>query len=1032
MQIKPLVNIIKIIFGNRQTRSRLLKEYDALLIEYEKLQTENTALKERLTGSGIPSPNEAIGEMSLDEAAVAQIIAEPLAIDAFKSDAPIQISLDISNSISDGEIQSQSIQPSIEPPPLIQINDASPNKEKVELFLSLFVGRKEYFAKYYFNKKTNSGAYTPVCENEWDEHYCNKRTKEHAGAGKSLCAQCRHPDYTPFDAYAVSKHLRGYVEDSKGRREEFIAGIYPLLDENVCRFIAVDFDAHNAESGASPNAVIDDVKLFIKACRENDVPVYLERSRSGNGFHAWVFFSEPVTAASARKMGSGLITYAMEHFGRMSFKSYDRLFPNQDILPKGGFGNLIALPLQREARKSGNTTFLDENLTQIEDQWEYLSSVRRMTQGAVDEVVSKICDSSDGLGDMVSGDAGEEKQEPWEKRRKPYPLVKQDFHSTLEIIYANMVFIPKDSLSVKAANRIRRLAVIKNPEFGKNQRMRLPVNKIPRTISSVYEDGEYIGIPRGLLSDLKELLDSSGAKYHMTDKRNSGNKIKVSFLGQLKDEQQSAADTLLGHENGVLHGATAFGKTVVGDYLIAERNVNTLIIVHNEKLLEVWKNSVGKFLTLDHVLPESETKRGRSKKRELVGTLGGGKDTLNGIVDIAIYKSLLEGERVKDFVKDYGMVLVDECHHVGAFSYEQVLNHVNAKWVYGFTATPIRSDGLDALIFFSCGPIRFSTNTKALMAGHGFDHIMVPRFTSLNPILLTSFNNIPTIHTDLVNTDGRNRMIVNDVIAALREGRTPLVLTERVEHVNVLADVLESETENIEIIRLYGGLSRKEKRIEQERLSSLPVERCFAIIATSRYIGEGFDLPALDTLFLAMPIKWKGRLEQYIGRLHREKEGKTEARVYDYIDVQVPVLERMYRVRLRGYASFGYTVRADLNAAENIGMIYDAGNYQRTLTMDLEDAVKQITVSGPKVSKAKSDIIQGFLQAKDVSCEILRSDLRFIIIDRRIVWYGDINFFGVSEGNETCLRIENREIAEELLGFSNKPVQYTISGLQNS
>ena len=1032
MEEKLLTKIIKNMFGNRQARSGLQKEYDALKVEFEKLRVENTALKEQITEHGFPSSNEVVGETCVNEESVTKNTEEPPEIDALKSSGSIQISLNISDMIPDGKIQSKPVQTIIELLPLKQINDASPNEEKVELFLSLFVGRKEYFAKYYINKKTNSGAYTPVCENEWDEHYCNKRTKEHAGAGKSLCAQCRHPAYTPFDAYAVSKHLRGYVEDSKGRREEFIAGIYPLLDENVCRFIAVDFDAHDAESGASSNAVIDDVKLFIKACRENDVPVYLERSRSGNGFHAWIFFSEPVTAASARKMGAGLITYAMEHFGRVSFKSYDRFFPSQDILPKGGFGNLIALPLQREARKSGNTTFLDENLTQIEDQWAYLSGVRRMAQGAVDGIILKICNSSDGLGDMVIGDAGEEKQEPWEKRSKQSPLVKQDFHSTPEIINANMLFIPKDSLSVKAANRIRRLAVIKNPEFGKNQRMRLPVNKIPRTISSVYENGEYIGIPRGLLPDLKELLDSACVQYLMTDKRNSGNKIKVTFLGQLKDEQQSAADSLLAQENGVLHGATAFGKTVVGDYLIAERKVNTLIIVHNEKLLEVWKNSASKFLSLDHVLPESETKRGRPKKGEIVGTLGGGNDNLNGIVDIAIYKSLLEGEGAKDFVKDYGMVLIDECHHVGAFSYEQVLNHVNAKWVYGFTATPIRSDGLDALIFFNCGPIRFSTNTKAQMEGHGFDHIMIPRFTSLNPILLTSFNNIPTIHTDLVNTDGRNRMIVNDVISALREGRTPLVLTERVEHVNVLADVLESETENIEIIRLYGGLSRKEKKIEQERLSSLPIDRCFAIIATSRYIGEGFDLPALDTLFLAMPIKWKGRLEQYIGRLHRDKEGKTEARVYDYIDAQVSVLERMYRVRLRGYASFGYTVRADMNAAENIGMIYDAGNYQRTLTMDLEDAVKQITVSGPKVSKAKSDIIQGFLQAKDVSCEILRSDLRFIIIDRRIVWYGDINFFGVSEGDETCLRIENREIAEELLGFSNKPVQETIGGLQDS
>jgi superfamily II DNA or RNA helicase len=1023
---KAAFDLLKNLFRPRPDYPELLGRYRALQSEYEKLLAENSALRRRLdayegenaavTSTGHETALSKEAHYKTDSTQASQSVDNIHAEVRFGE----QLSLDTINVIggnTSGKSCSDDSLP-LEPAPLICVNRHSSNNEKVSLFLSLFIGRNDCFAKHYCNRKTNSNAYSPVCDNEWDNLLCNKRTKEFSGKGKSLCSQCRHSAYTKFNANAVNNHLRGFYKDRAGCRQDFIAGIYPLLDGNTCRFLAVDFDAHNSDSDDSLTSLIEEVKTFGKACISNTIPVYFERSRSGNGYHAWIFFSEAVSASSARRMGAGLITYAMEHFAYVSFRSYDRFFPNQDVLPKGGFGNLIALPLQRKARESGHTLFLDENLEPFDDQWAFLSGIKRMTQSDVDEVISRICDSPDGLGEFSFIRDDDEEQKPWEKRKAPKPLTAREFNGELDIVFANMIFVPKTALSTKAANRLRRLAVIKNPEFAKKQRMRVPTGQTPRLISAIREDDSYIGMPRGLLPELEKLLEESGADYLLTDKRNDGSPIKVTFLGELKDEQQSAASAMLEHDNGVLHAATAFGKTVTGDFLISERAVNTLIIVPTNELLSMWKKSIDKFLEFYYEPPETETGRGRPKKYHAVGQLGGGKNTLNGIVDIAIYKSLLEDDSAKDFVKDYGMVIVDECHHVGASSYAQVLDHVNAKYVYGVTATPIRSDGLDALIFFHCGQIRYRTDLKQQMKKHEFGHVMVPRFTSLNPIALSNLSNMISIYGDLVNMESRNRKILDDIIAALREGRTPLVLTERVEHIEALAKSLDAEADGVETIRLFGGLSAKEKRLAKERLDALPPGNRFVIVATSKYIGEGFDLPALDTLFLTMPIKWKGRLEQYVGRLHREFEGKEEARVYDYVDIRVPVLERMYRARLKGYASFGYTVRTEPSVTDNVSMIYSAGNYKDALEKDLAETNKCVAIAGPNALKTQISKIQQCLPSNIAESEILHSNLLFIIIDRRIVWYGEINYFGRNIGSETCLRIDSRELAEELLEFA--------------
>ena len=900
------------------------------------------------------------------------------------------------------------------------VHKYSSSKAKIDLFRSLFKGREDVFAKRWQSVASGKSGYQPVCENEWAEGLCDKR--------KFKCAVCPNRVLKPLSDEVIYKHLEG--KDALARD---VVGIYPMCPDETCHFLCADFDGEAFEK---------DVTVFREVCKEANVPVCVERSRSGNGAHAWIFFESPVPAPTARKLGSGLLTKAMEKRGELSFQSYDRLFPNQDTMPDGGFGNLVALPLQGLARKSGNSVFVDEQIHPYDDQWAYLSSVQKMTLDAVEAQILSF--GKDGeLGTLVS----ESDTQPWETKKKDL-IAKNDFPIIMSVVRANMLYVPTADLSAKAKNRIKRLAAFRNPDFYRAQAMRFPIYDKPRIICTADITDEYIAIPRGCEDALCQLFDETGVCYSIEDKTNSGKVIPVAFHGELREEQQPAADALLSQSTGVLSATTAFGKTVVASYMIGQRKTNTLILVHTQALMAQWKRSLESFLNFDMEPPEEKRGRGRRKAWSPVGILGAGKDTTHGVIDIALMQSLVNSDEVKELVRDYGMVIVDECHHISAVNFEMILKYANAKYVYGLTATPTRQDGHHPIIFMQCGAIRYRVDAKEQAEKRGFEHYLIPRFTNTH-YPSEEKTSITDIYRKLSENEMRNSMIVSDVAEALKAGRNPIVLTERREHVSLLADRILNFCQNV--IQLIGTSSARERRETMERLEAIPDDQPVVIVATGKYVGEGFDYPRLDTLFLALPIAWKGKVAQYAGRLHRYYRSKTEVQVYDYADIHIPVLERMYQKRVKSYSSIGYKTKLLSNTNAVPDLIYDGRSFYQGFCQDLNSARVEILIVSPFMRKSRivgmmkqlstalangarvtvvtrspedfkekdrANVIEcaGILQRQGVAV-VYRSDFhqKFTVIDQSVVWYGSVNFLSFGTHEESIMRFENPDIAGQLM-----------------
>ena len=615
--------------------------------------------------------------------------------------------------------------------PAARVTLQSSSEDKLALFRALFRGREDAYAKRWQNLKTGQSGYSPACKNEWERGLCNKKNLS--------CSRCPNREFLPLTDAVIYRHLEGKDECCRD-----VVGLYPMLpDETVC-LLAVDFDGEGW---------MEDVAAIREVCTELELHPAVERSRSGNGGHVWFFFDSPIPASDARKLGSGLLTLAMARRSELKMQSYDRLFPNQDTLPRGGFGNLIALPLQGHARKAGNSVFVDERFEPWPDQWAFLSRMEKLTSGRLDELLHIVCKGGE-LGDLA--ESAEEDAKPWE-RRLPQKLTQLDFPNAMELTLADGVYVKKDGISQPALNRMKRLAAFRNPDFYKAQAMRLPTYNKPRVIDTSENLPEYLKLPRGCLGDLQELIPA----YSIADKRNTGRPINVTFNGLLRDEQLPAAEAMLTHDTGVLSATTAFGKTVVGAYLIGARKVNTLVLVHSSALLAQWKTALEQFLVIGETLPLLPPKRGRKKKRGLIGQLGAGKNTLSGIVDIAIMQSLLDGTDVKALVRDYGLVICDECHHVPAVNFERVLSAVMAKYVCGLTATPLRVDGHQPIIFMQCGPIRYRLDAKKQAEKRAFEHFIIPRFTSLRVPDAAELT-IQELYAKVVAGDTRNRQISKD------------------------------------------------------------------------------------------------------------------------------------------------------------------------------------------------------------------------------------------------------------------------------
>ncbi|MDR1130338.1 MAG: DEAD/DEAH box helicase family protein [Prevotellaceae bacterium] len=906
------------------------------------------------------------------------------------------------------------------------INKYSSPEEKIELFMSLFRGRTDVFAKRCYSKNHGSSYYIPACKNEWAGGICEKpRVK---------CRNCSKRELLPLTKEVIDSHLRNKDENGNG-----IVGIYPLLPDENCLFLAIDFDEEEWQK---------DITTFRLVCTEWNLPIVIERSRSGNGAHAWLFFEEPVPAISARKLGNALLTGAMSTRHEIRFTSYDRMFPNQDFMPKGGFGNLIALPLQGGARKNGNSEFIDANFQTYPDQWAYLASIKRLNPEEIKHLLSELCEGN-GLGELGNTETDDEDSvKPWESKKPEVKLGSMDFPEQLTVVEANRLYIPKKDVSQRALNRIKRLAAFSNPQFYKTQKMRMSTYDIPRIIYSLDETAEYIGIPRGCRTSLVQLLEKSGINYLFDDKRNGGKFIDVSFKGILREEQQFAADALLQHENGVLSVPTAFGKTVIGTSLIAERKCNTLILVHLHTLFDQWKKSLEQFLEINETLPEPEDKRGRKKVRSLIGQTGSGKNTASGIIDIALVQSLIHENEVDGTVKNYGMVIVDECHHASSINYEKVLGEVNAKYVYGLTATPTRQDGQHPITFMQCGAIRYNVSAKEQAGKRNFEHYIIPCFTGFKKPLTQNEAHwhITQIYTALVEEEDRNQQIVTDVIEAVKNHRTPIILAHRKNHVMRLSGMLENQTE-AHIVTLIGADSTKVKNQTMEFLANVSHDEQLIIIATGKYVGEGFDYPRLDTLFLVSPVAWKGTLAQYAGRLHREYPGKQDVMIYDYVDIHVPVLERMYNKRLSGYSQIGYKTLSLHNHSTIINLIYDTNSFAPVMKCDFAEAKKEILIVSPFLRKKRIDAVLEWLKEpvhKGISITVVTRPAesyrepeqirecikylqptvtvvqkpnihqKFILIDSRLVWYGSINLLSYGSSEESIMRLEARELVAEL------------------
>lgn len=900
--------------------------------------------------------------------------------------------------------------------------------ERIRLFQSLFKGREDVFARRWFSKTTGKSGYQPVCINEWKQGLCDKK--------KYRCAICPNRNFAPLTTQDMYRHLEG--------KDEYccdVVGLYAIMQDNNCAFLCADFDDKNCKYGYK-----EDVLAYVGVCREWLIPYAIERSRSGNGAHVWIFFEAPLPASKARRLGNAILTEAMTRNGQMSFNSYDRFFPNQDYLPEGGFGNLVALPLQGQARRKENSVFVDNDFLVYKDQWAFLYNLKKIQESTIDQLLRLHYQEELGKLSMSS------ESKPW-VTPLPQNITQEDFHAKVEIIKADKLYIPLKAVSAKVLNHLKRIAAFKNPEFYNKQALRLSTYAIPRIISCFDITNEYLAMPRGCEDATRSFLNDNAVTYTIIDKTNHGNKISVSFQGEEREEQLEAINALLPYTNGILHATTAFGKTVTAAAIIARKKVNTLILVHSKALLKQWHDRLTEFLNIDYPKHEEKNKRGRRKVFSPIGCFDSSGNTLHGIIDIALIQSCLDEDGVKPFVQDYGMVIVDECHHVSSITFEQVLMSIKAHTIYGLTATPIRKDGHHPIIFMQCGPIRFSTDVKSQIAKQSFDRFLIPRFTSYNSILEDRLS-IATLYKYLSEDEIRNNLIVEDICKAVNTGRTPIILTNRTAHVSVLAEKLKATIKNV--ISLTGAGTTREKREAMQRLQTIPDSEQLVIVATGKYIGEGFDYPRLDTLFLALPISWKGLLTQYAGRLHREYEGKTDVRIYDYIDIHEPICDSMYRKRLKGYAAIGYkTINTaqptlfdhinDIPSSVVENQIFNGSTFYRPYTSDLTKAKRSIVISSPKLYRTEQNPLvtllkelaqQGieilittaaeneqtaFIQSKGLSVKVKpKLSLYTTIIDKEVVWYGSINTLGYASKNDNMIKVTDIYLANELIKMIHK------------
>lgn len=919
------------------------------------------------------------------------------------------------------------------------------NENVANHFFARFWGRMDVYSQRIVSRNGKVGYYTQ-CWNFW-KNGCKRKQEQTSGIKKSgLCKECPLKSWKHVDANTIIKHLEG----------EITIGVYPMLPNGTCRFLVFDFDNHTEGNAQTDFANTDnkwqqEVEALREICALNQIDALVERSRSGRGAHVWIFFDQPIAAKKARDFGKALLQKGVEAVDLQSFQYYDRMIPAQDDLKDGGLGNLIALPLQAEPLTQGNSAFVDESWNAYPDQLGALNAIRKIKQDAIDLFLKETARNNPfermEKDEQTFEETGE-RSKPWKKTEILHP---EDVHGKLRITLSNLVYVDGINLMPRIRNQIRRLAAFSNPIFYKNQAMNLSNFSQSRFLYLGEEEDGYIGLPRGLREKLEAGIQQAGIPYALTDERQKGRHIQVSFNGELRESQRKAIETLMPHETGILSAATAFGKTVVCCDLIAERKINTLILIESSALMEQWQAAIERFLNIDEELPSYQTKTGRIKKRKsVVGVLQGAKDTLTGIIDIAMVGSVFSKDVCHPKLNEYGMILVDECHHAALETIQKILRTARAKYVYGVTATPMREDGLEKINYMLIGPIRFHFTAKERALEQGIRHLVYPRFTRT----LYSREDKLSVNDayELVRDDpARNQMIIEDTKKCIEEGRCPVILTRYTAHAEALYTALQGSEAHTFL--LLGNKSAKEKKQIVSEMKIISETEPVLLIATGKLIGEGFDFPRLDTLIMATPVAGRTVVEQYAGRLNRDYHGKQDVIIYDYIDVHIPVFERMYGKRLKAYKKIGYQIyQHEIGSIKaGAGFIYDSESYLDTYRKDLMAARKEIVICSPGLragrvqeyvrffrsllergvritvvtwqmdfdrygsSEARAELLYD-LRTAGVDLRLLENiSEHFTVIDREVVWYGSMNFLGKEDIEDNLMRICNAEAAAELL-----------------
>ena len=897
------------------------------------------------------------------------------------------------------------------------------------IFFSHFWGRQDVYAKRSENKDTKKVGYYVQCDNFWKD-FCPMRV-----GPKKSCSKCKYRVHKRLTKYAVLAHLQGNSISCND-----VIGVYPLLPGNVCRFLVFDFDNHEAGAEQKDFANVNDnwieeVDAMRKICDLNGIPTLVERSRSGRGAHVWIFFREAISASVARKFGFALLDKGAEQVNLRSFRFYDRMLPAQDELKNKMLGNLIALPLQGQALKKGNSAFVDQNWNAYPDQWKILYQVPKLSLEFVEERIKEwsVVVSNYQISDDL--------------------LNPSDVSGNLFIQLSDGISICSVNVSPSLMNKIRRMAAFQNPVYFKNRAIGFNNFSIARWIYlGEEEENDFLKIPRGLFSEFIEKLNQSEIGYEILDNRQRGRCIEVSFQGQLRDEQAKALNEMLKFDNGILHAATAFGKTVVCAALIAQRKVNTLILIESSALLDQWKQSLEDFLIIEEELPEYTTKSGQIRRRKsLIGRLQGSSDSMTGIVDVAMVGSLKKKGEFHPLLDEYGMVIVDECHHAASETISEILKYVKCKYVYGVTATPKRSDGLEKINYMLLGPIRHVYSAKDKAASQNTEHVVIPRFTrTVLPSYMQEIKSPNEAYELIRNNEARDCMIVSDVERCILEGRTPVVLSRYKDHSIRLYELLKEKADYVFL--MTGNNSRRVHRKILEQLHTVSKKSSLILVATGSLIGEGFDFPRLDTLIMATPVSFQSVVEQYAGRLNRDYEGKKSVMIYDYVDSHISMFDKMYIKRMAAYKKIGFHICGnDWIEKMDANSLFDSTNYERVYKADLVSAHNSIVISSPVICTNKVNELILLLKdcqvygvkvtivTLDADCYsfgetsfwmMLHEKMRragfyvqlvndickhFAIVDEEWVWYGNMNLLGKDSIEDNMMRIKDKNIAAELM-----------------